>query len=508
MSAWTTQQESQKSPIEQTKDGAFIIILGAAFLVTMMISKALHISFTTSLLLVLGAPTFIGLIYFIYRLLQRSQVDTKTQGPRISVGTWIREKWFDPSGIFEIPLRNIRHILITGVTGSGKSTLIRRIMSELNRLKRGYLYIDFKGEERELNDILQSISQNEFDEKLQIFDLSNPEDCATCNLLTIFPDVEETIGFAMEVFGLDHPYYKSEAEQFIRHSLNLLDGTDELRSFENLERLCLDPKYRSRLLNQLPEKRRTESFYLYFQETFTQLSERDRAERFSGLLAKLNALTSPSIKHILNAKESTFKLSNLFEEARPTIIRIPGEAYGDLSKRIVQAFIKAIPVLLSRRRKALNPKDYFIFLDEQCSYTSDTVVDILKKAGSARVHCVLTRQCDGDFDGEGAGFLSKVISACSLGFTFQVLDPLTRDSLSKQMGTLLSKKQTWRVNQGGATGEASEREAHQFNIPPNTFLHLQPGQCIVSANTPGMNFNRKMKVLSVELPEEDNIHEN
>src|SRR5665213_3247624 len=183
--------------------------------------------------------------------------------------------------------------------------------------------------------------------------------------------------------------------------------------------------------------------------------------------------------------------------------RIPRCAYGELSKRIVKAFIGALPVLIAKRRSEVNPKDYFVFMDEQCSYSSETIVDILKTAGSSKVHCVLTRQSDGDFINQGPGTASQVISTCSLSFNFQILDADTRDSVSKQLGTSLSTKQTWKINQGSTTGEASEREVHQFEIPPDTFLRLKPGECVFTIRLPDMNFNRMMKVLPVDLSEKE-----
>ncbi len=489
------QDLTYKGSFKDLNDGILIALLGGAFLMIQSLSQVLNISLIQSLSLIAAG---ISIIFFLFIATQfiRVKRSTKLSGPSLSLGEWTNRRYFELDRRFQLAINSFTHILITGVTRSGKSTLIRRFLTEISRLKMGFLYIDFKGEERELQEIYDSLKKNNFNSKVQIFDLSIPDQCLTCNLLTVFPDVAETVGFALEIFELDHPFYRSEAEQYLRYSILLLDATQQPRTFEGLLNIYRDDLYRSRLLHEAKTTHRGAPFELYFQQVFGKLQERDRAERFSGLMAKLSSLTEEPLKKVFNSQHSQFELSKLFDDARPTIIRIPGEAYGDLSKRIVKAFIKALPILLSRRRKDLNVQDYFIFLDEQCSYTSDTIVDVLKKAGSARVHCILTRQCDGDFEAEGPGFLSKILSACSLSFTFLVLDPLTRDTLSKQMGTKLSHKQTWRISGGQQTGEASEREVHQFQIPPDTFAELKPGECIVSARLSNLNLNRKLKVYS------------
>ncbi len=498
-----------KSPQEQLKDGLFILVFGVLFLLVLWISKHFHLSLLHAAYWVFGSLLIAGIVTMIAVVRNNKNKNPSIKGPAIVVGKFMKEKWYQTEGLAKLPLKVLRHILITGITGVGKSTLLRWFMSLFNRKKIGYCYIDFKGEEREFQAIIQSARKEGFDRELQIFDLSRPETCATLNLLTTFSKVEETVGFAMEVLDLDHPYYRSEAEQFIRHALTLFDATKTLRSFRALEKLLTETKYRERLIQKVVARDQEKTFFNYFKRTFEELDEKTRSERFSGLLSKMSALNSEELSRIFNAEVSTFEIASLFDKNRPTIIRIPGEAYGDLSKRIVQAFIKMVPVLLARRRLDLNPKDYFLFLDEQCSYTSDTIVEILKKAGSAKVHCVLTRQCDGDFVRQGDGFLSQILSSCSVLFTFQTLDAETRDTLSKHLGTTLIKKQTWRVSNTGPTGEASEREAHEFNVGPNRFLKLNPGECILSVRLPYMNFDRLIKVLLVDLSDdEEDMDEN
>jgi energy-coupling factor transporter ATP-binding protein EcfA2 len=487
-----------KSPKQQLSDALLILAFAIPLIAAMGLSKFFKIEFLTAIYWVIGLPLASGMFAVAFVVMKRRKKLTEVKGPKLRLGTWAKKSWLDRSPFFELGLRNFRHILITGVTGCGKSTLIRRMLGELNRLKRGFLYIDFKGEEREIQEIIENIRAENRENEFQIFDLSRPEVCATRNLLTIFPNVEETVGFVMEIFNFDHPFFKEQAEMFIRNSLFLFDAARELRSFENMMRVLKNEDYRQSLLQSVDVALHTHDFFQYFAVDFAKLDSRSKEERFCGLASKLSPLLSGPIRGILNARESTFDINRLFDSNRPAIIRVPGEAYGDLSKNIVQAFINALPVLISRRRTDVNPKDFFVFMDEQCSYTSDKILAILKKAGSARVHCVLTRQCDGDFESQGTGFLSQIVSTCTTHFIFKIGDARTRDSIAKHIGTVKATKSTKRLSQGSETGEESLRDVHEFKVSPDELADLPKGQCVFATNETDYSFHRRIKVLQLE----------
>jgi len=500
-----SETQKAKSPRQQLSDALIVLAFSVPLLAAMGLSRIFKIQIVSAVYWVLASSLALGILtaLFIFKKKMRSSFTPK--GVKLRLGTWARKTFFDKSPFFELGLQDFRNILITGVTGCGKSTLIRRMLGELNRLKRGFLYIDFKGEEREIQEIIENIRSSNRENEFQIFDLSRPEVCATRNLLTIFQSVEETVGFVMDIFKFDHPFFKEQAEMFVRNSLYLFDASRELRSFENMMSLLKSEDYRQSLLQNVDVNLHRHNFFQYFAVDFEKLDSRTKEERFCGLASKLSPLLSGPVKAILNARDSTFDVARLLDSNRPTIIRVPGEAFGDLSKSIVQAFINILPLLISRRRSDMNPKDFFVFLDEQCSYTSDTILSILKKAGSSRTHCILTRQCDGDFDSQGPGFLSQIVSTCTTHFIFKIGDSQTRDSIAKHLGTIKSTKTTRRVNQGSETGEESLRDVHEFRVSPDDLAELPKGECIFATNEGTGFFQRRIKVQQIENNSEQEL---
>lgn len=462
-----------------------LMLLGALLFVLLLfgLSNALKLSLTTSSLLIVILVLVLGGLYVLLKPLFDTSKAEEKDSVALLLGEIIDAPWGKRPSLFKLRLEKIRHILVTGVTGAGKSTFIRRLIQELRKNSLSFLYVDFKGEQEDQAEILKICRTSGNKEIPQVFDLSDPANCLTCNLLTLFPSVEETVGFVIDLFFEKdaNPYYKAEAERFVRHSLQLLDAAKITRSFIQIQRILYIKTEREALLRRAKSlsKNTSDSYLFYFAEEFGKLDSRDRSERFSGLSSLLSSFTSAPLARVFNAEKSELLLTDIFSKNQSLIIRIPGEAYGDLSKRIVSAFIKTLPVLISRRRTQEKRKDYFILLDEGCSYASEVLADLTKKAGSAQVKLLLTRMSDADFLDVTPSFLGKMLSSFSTHFCFHTTDPDTRETMARISMTIDDTKQTYRMKEGSQTGEASEREVQKFRVHPSQFGHLKTGECFV-----------------------------
>ncbi|PIR23417.1 MAG: hypothetical protein COV44_02940 [Deltaproteobacteria bacterium CG11_big_fil_rev_8_21_14_0_20_45_16] len=484
------------------KDLVLLLIGSASILAIFGLSNTLEIGLLQSGAIVLVFALLCVGMFVLFRPLVLEEELMNSDSPRLFLGETIEKNPFKKGKPFYLYLHKLRHILVTGVTGAGKSTFIRRFIREVRRNFISFLYIDFKGEAEDHSEIIKICEMTGTKQVPQVFDISDPKNCLTCNLLTLFPSIEETVGFVIDLFFEKdaNPYYKAEAERFIRHSLELLDEAKTTRSFIQLQQILYSSKQREALLRRAKLTAYKEAPFLnYFTEEFDKLDSRSRSERFSGLASLLSSFTSEPLARIFNAEQSQLRLTEIFNENQSLIIRIPGEAYGELSKRIVRAFIKTLPVLISRRRSQTDRKDYFILMDEGCSYASEVLTDLTKKAASAQVKLLLTRMADADFLDISPAFLGKMLSSIGTHFCFHTTDPDTRETLARISMTTDDIKQTYRVKEGSQTGEASEREVQRFRNHPSEFGSLETGHCIVMDTR--QNIFQKIKVYSPFIEE-------
>lgn len=402
----------------------------------------------------------------------------------LEIGRNIPESTWLPRTRFFLPVQKLRHILVTGLTGSGKSTFIRRFVEQILAKDLRFMYFDFKGEQSDYEELIEICRRAGIEHEIQCFDLSDPAKCFTCNPLMILQDRLETVGFVKSIFfekDANH-YYVNQAEQFLHACLHLMDDAEVPRTFKRIEEIYYNDRTRLTLIARAKAKMRhknaTEPFYInYFNEVFKQLTSKQRSERFSGFLSILTLFNTEPVSRIFNTEdESQLKLSSVFDENRTVIIRVPGEVYGDFSRKVVEAFVKVMPVLIARRRRMKNRKDYWLLLDEGCSYVGQTMVDLAKKAGSAGVKLLVTRMCDSDFESVEPGFLGKMLSAFDTFVCFQTNEPQTRETMAKLAMTYETQKRTFRLQRGEETGDGSIRLVREFRVHPTEFGQLQPGQ--------------------------------
>lgn len=483
------------------KDHLFLLGGLGAILIVLQTSQLLGTSLGAASVLVgaLGCAVYVSHILFLRPIFECPASDPSDV--ELVLGEVIRDFGIGAKEIFKLNLKFVTHILVTGVTRAGKSTFIRRFVEQIRMRDLGFLYVDFKSEKSD-HDSLISICKATGDLAIpQTFDLSDPTKCLTCNPLILFESVEETVGFIIDVFFEkdSNPYYKAEAERFLRHSLELLDAAGVTRTFLRVSEILSNKEGREAYLRAVDRpSHEVPPFLLYFHEEFSQLQARDRSERFSGFSSLLSSFTSKPLARIFNAETNELELTEIFSRNQSLIIRIPGEAYGELSRRIVRAIIKTLPILLSRRRQQAIRKDYFILLDEGCSYASEVLADLTKKAGSAQVKILLTRMSDADFLDVSPGFLGKMLSSFTTHVCFHTTDPDTRETLARISMTIEDRKQTYRLNAGAETGDASEREVQRFRNHPSEFGLLGNGECIIMSLQ-----QRLFKKVKIYLPDHE-----
>lgn len=470
-----------------------LTILGAYAATVTIVSKIFETPFILSGFIVISILLFlIGGIVLIFGVESKDQEPADDEivfGRVISPGRWGKR-------LFGLRASKFRHTLVTGMTGVGKSTLIRRYIEQVIKIDAGYGYFDFKGEQEDHEELLR-INRAEGKPDPVIFDMSDPKRCAACNFLTFTESVSETVEMLTDLLiEKDSPsYFKNEAARFLKYSLNLLDAAGEWRTFIRIENLYQDSRYRSELLRRAKGAEEDLSSCInYFEQEFNLLKPQARSERLSGLISSLSKFTEGEFRRIFNAEgKNDLGLAEMFEGKRSAIIRVPGEVYGDFGVTIVTAFLRLLPIQMGRRRLQRDRKPYFLFLDEACSYLNEDLVDLGKKCGSANVKLFVTRMCDADFQKVDPALLGQFLSLFTAYICMQTHDPDTRETMARLAMTEENVKLTRKVGSLGDTGEGSERDVHQFRYHPTEFGRLNPGEAIVIS--PSLNVFEKIQIL-------------
>lgn len=474
-----------------------IAVLGAYASIVLFVSKALELPVILTGFIVLSAVlVLIGGVILIFGVEDSSETRDSDEiifGRVLSPGSWGKR-------LFGLCASKFRHTVVTGLTGVGKSTLIRRYIQEVLKIGSRYAYFDFKGEESDHQELIR-INRAAGVEDPIIFDISRPDQCASCNFLTFTDSVSATVEVLTDLLiEKDSPsYFRNEAARFLKYSINLLDGAGEGRSFTRLESLYQDSRFRSELLRRAKSSTSEISPCInYFEQEFNLLKQQARSDKLSGLISAMSRFTEGHFRRIFNPEaEGDIGLAEMFEGKRSAIIRVPGEAYGEFGVTIMRAFLRLLPIEMAKRRLLDERNPYFLFLDEACSYLNEDLIHLGKKCGSANVKLFVTRMCDADFQREDPSLLGQFLSLFSVYICMQTHDPDTRETMARLGMTEESVKHTRKLALVGQTGEGSERDVHQFRFHPTAFGRLARGEAIVIS--PSLNVFEKIQILKPEV---------
>ncbi|PIP96128.1 MAG: hypothetical protein COV37_07715 [Bdellovibrio sp. CG11_big_fil_rev_8_21_14_0_20_39_38] len=260
-----------------------------------------------------------------------------------------------------------------------------------------------------------------------------------------------------------------------------------MRSFEWSEPYYRDASRRS--LTQALKKLEKEEKAFTLQAVFDELVQMESKENI-GLIAKIEAILVSDFGKILNAEQDGLTLSKIREERACLYIGLSTQGYGETATSVGKLFLGE---LLHNSYKTLsNPIDpeaglknpISIFFDEFGSLVTPEFIELQNKCRGAGMELTLAVQTSADIDRVNPELTRQVIE--NAGNLFILKQRLTDSAqyFAESIGTVLSKKQTYRVENGEQQASGSEREVHELLVHSDIIKNLGIGQCVLLRQGP------------------------
>jgi hypothetical protein len=229
------------------------------------------------------------------------------------------------------------HLHLMGATGSGKSTLIARLVLDDVRAGRGAVVIDPKGDLAA--DLLDRLPE-QVAGRLVVIDPDDPHARPCLNVLEgtdIDVVVDNVTGIFRRIFTA---FWGPRTDDLMRAAcLTLLQHaqrTHRTVTLADVPRLLGEPAFRLRLLPAVKDPV-LRGFWTWYES----LSEPSRAAVAGPLMNKLRAfLLRPFARQAIAAGESTFQLGDVLDGG-VLIARLPKGALGEETARLLGSFIVA-----------------------------------------------------------------------------------------------------------------------------------------------------------------------
>lgn len=283
------------------------------------------------------------------------------------------------------------HIYAIGKTGTGKSTLLLSIALQDIASGKGIAVIDPHG------DLIERIQEHIPDErKSDLIYFNTPDSNLTYGYNPLRKVAKKYIPLAAS--GLLEAFKKLwvdawgvRMEHVFRNVLYALIEYGEA-TLPDILRLLTDDDYRKKIVSCITNPQ----VKAFWEIEFPSYKERYRQESIAPIQNKVGAfLADPRLYRILTDKEGDIRLRQIMDEGKILLVNLAKGILGEDSASLLGSLLITGLSLAAFSRadtKEEDRRDFFVFIDEFQSFTTETVVNMVSELRKYRVGLFLTNQ--------------------------------------------------------------------------------------------------------------------
>lgn len=343
-----------------------------------------------------------------------------------------------------------KHSVIVGASGFGKTNLISILQEHTLKKDRPIIFIDPKGDLEAMTtfrDLCESWGKScyVFSEYYQ-------------NSISLNPVLEGSVNQVsdriMRCFIWTEEFYKSSCQRTLNKVL--------LEIKKDGKKFSLKTIY---------------DYYLNHEDKFN-----------TGLINHLESIILSDFGKILNEDGKTF--NQIREERNCVYIGLSTQGYGETAQAIGKLVLgellyhsyKTLSSPQTQNTGLNNPIS--VYFDEFGALVTPEFIELLNKCRGAGIELTLAFQTGADIDRISPELTRQIIENTANLF---ILKQRLQDAaafFSEAIGTVLSKKQTYRFEDGERLKDGSERDVHELLVHPDIIKNLGIGQCILLQQGP------------------------
>lgn len=293
-----------------------------------------------------------------------------------------------------------RHIYVIGQTGTGKSSLMKRMIAQDMQAGKGVCVIDPHGDLAEY--VLSRVPQERTDNVIH-FDPGDIERPMGLNMFEIDPNRPEQKTMVInELFGIIEKLYDLKIsggpmfEKYFKNACLLLldDYAHDVPVLADISRVLINSKYRADKLARETNPLVREFWQLEAEKAGGEASLANMAPYVS---SKIDTFVSNEfLRPIINQKKSAFNLRDVIDNQKILVVNLSKGRIGDINANLLGMVIvgKLLMAALARVDIADENmrKDFCLYIDEFQNFTTDSIATILSEARKYRVNLVIAHQ--------------------------------------------------------------------------------------------------------------------
>jgi type IV secretory pathway TraG/TraD family ATPase VirD4 len=417
------------------------------------------------------------------------------------------------------------HMLATGGTGTGKTTLIASIMESALKQNKPVIFFDGKGERKSMLEF-KALAEA-YGKEVYLFSES---DHHTYNPIKNGTPTE-TRDKLMSLFSFstegDGAYYTDIASRYLQLIIKLIDECNETRDLHTITKLTnlsqtkklfqektteqeISEEYETTVeveppqddlddFTGTPKKKERKVIKQTRNVTVSVLNEKLQrikntlddefpSEIVEGCLTRLRMqlgeLIESDLGHLFTEKEDGIDLRTITENNNVVIFSVSGSRYADYIKRIGKLVILDVNSLVAHRQEK-GRQAIFAVYDEFSAYGDRRMVDIVNKSRSAGFECIISTQTLSDIDSVDPVMTEQIISNCNIIATGRVNSAKDAERIAEVFGTYQDQEVTQQVERKNnrlrqEADMGTVRDVERFKANPREIKNLQIGEIFIN----------------------------
>jgi type IV secretory pathway VirB4 component len=356
------------------------------------------------------------------------------------------------------------HTAIVGASGSGKSVLIDALIFEDMRQGKPVVYLDPKGDNGSLLNFINLCKLTGRD--FYIFsDYWNGE--GACHLNPVKDGSSTNIADRVfKSFTWSEEHYAQICRDALEDAVSILKNQDELVSIESIY---------NKVLEISDSKKKNESLY--------------KRDDIQGILSRIKKIMRSEFGERLNSAEG-LSFSDIRKSNKCVYIGLSVLGFAEIARSLGKIIMGDISYSAYDSYKKITPDNsdnltkMGLYIDELSAIINDEFIEILNKVRGAKLELTFAFQSPSDIAKIDPELCTQVLENTSNWFLFKQRLKQSAEMLAESIGTMESKKQTLRIQDGEEMSQGSQRIVEEMIVHSNILKNLNVGQCVFLRHYP------------------------
>lgn len=342
-----------------------------------------------------------------------------------------------------------RHSFIVGASGFGKTNLMSILQEHSLKTKKPIIFFDPKGDLGALTDFKRLCAEN-----------NRP-----CYIFS--EHFKESIGL--------NPFKDGSINNIAERIMKSFKWESEF-----YHDCCKSKLYEALLKITKEEKEITlKSIFDYYHEI--------KDANSNGLYTRLQSILLSDFGKIFGTEDG-LTVSQIRNERACLYIGLSTQGYGETATAIGKILLGELLYnsyqSLTRGTEDALKNPISVYFDEFGSLVTDQFIELQNKCRGAGIELTLAVQTSADIDKISPDLTRQVIENAGNIFILKQRLQYAAELFSEAIGTGITLKQTYRVENGEKMEMGSEREAHELLVHPDIIKNLNVGQCVLLRQGP------------------------